>query len=507
MDRRQFLRAITTGSLAATLPGLIHCDLHFGRKTHPNFVIFLADDLGFGDLACYGNPINKTPHLDQFAQEGVRFTDCHSGGTVCSPSRASLLTGRNPYRSGLYYIVGSGAHLMKDEITIASLLQQNGYDTCFVGKWHLSRIGRQNIHQPTPGDHGFDHWFATELNAFEGPENPTEFLRNGEKLGKLKGWYCDIIVKEALDWLNRRDSVKPFFLLVSSHEPHTPVEPPDKYAQMYASAEVDSLERSIDYGDVERPDKDIKTNKKYYYGTVTQLDQAFGNLMKGLDKMGLREETLVLFTSDNGPEHPVNLEESRGEWEDPIRDRCFGTPGILRGMKRYPFEGGHKVPGIARWPGYIKPGSTCDTLFNGTDILPTLCELASIPVPKDRTIDGISVAPLFRNRSMDRDDPVCWLFPAHEDTHYRMPHMAMRQGGHVLIAWFNPKEKEQLIMDWIKSARLEAFELYDLHSDPEQQKDISTENPNMLNRMIPVMKEMWADIQAEGPVWPDWKMK
>ena len=146
----------------------------------PSLLLFLSDDLGYGDLGCYGNPINRTPHLDALARAGCRFTDAHAASTVCSPARAALLTGRHPYRLGLYYLVDKEAHLRREEISVASLLKARGYDTCFVGKWHVTRLGERAMGQPSPGDFGFDHWFATEHNAFEGPHNPQHFIRNGQ---------------------------------------------------------------------------------------------------------------------------------------------------------------------------------------------------------------------------------------------------------------------------------------------------------------------------------------
>ena len=190
----------------------------------PNYVIFLADDLGYGDLACYGNPVIPTPNLDRFASQGVRLTDCHSAGTVCSPSRAALLTGREPYRSGFSYIAGGNIYLRDQEVTIAELLKQKGYQTGFFGKWHLSNLS--DTTKPDPGDQGFDYWLATSVNAFEGPENPLKFIRNGKPVGKMNGWYCDILVKESLEWLNRIDRKKPFLLVICTHEPHTPIAPP-----------------------------------------------------------------------------------------------------------------------------------------------------------------------------------------------------------------------------------------------------------------------------------------
>lgn len=508
IHRRTFIQQMAAASVAVTLPGVFGCGSAMGAETRPNFVIFLADDLGYGDLASYGNEIMETPHLDRLANQGMRFTDFHSAGTVCSPSRASLLTGRNPYRSGFYYIAGSGMHLKRDEITVASLLAANGYDTCFVGKWHLSRFDEKSSTQPTPGDHGFDHWFATAVNAFEGPENPTTFFRNGERVGEVDGWYCDVIVEEALTWLRKRpDQTKPYFLYLCSHEPHTPIDPPGTYADAYDSARIDSLERLAKYGGVARPDHDITPLKKFYYGTVTQLDNAFGNLMMGIDALGKEDNTLVMFTSDNGPESPVNFEESRGEWDDVSRDRSFGTPGVWRGMKRFPYEGGHRVPGIVRWTGKIEAGTVNESLINGTDFLPTMLELAGVALPTDRVLDGVSMLPAFRGQVLKRPGPVYWFFPAHEDTYYLMPHMAMRDGDYTLLAWLPAKDPDQLIMDWLKTSELDRFALFNLSTDPAQAVDLSTKEPERLTQMIGQMRSFWKEIKDDSPYWNTWKMK
>ncbi|MEP4076715.1 sulfatase [Haloferula sp.] len=469
-------------------------------KKPPNVIIFLADDLGYGDLGCYGHPIIQTPHLDRLAKEGVRLTDCHSAGTVCSPSRASLLTGRTPYRSGFYSIAGQprGSHLKKEEITLATLLKDKGYDTCFVGKWHLGKFEGQ----PDPGDHGFDHWFATEVNAFDGPESPEKFVRNGKKVGETKEWYCDAIVEEAIDWMSKRpDPNKPFFLLVCAHEPHTPIHPPESYSKRYETKQVEDLEATIDYGQVHRPlDRPIGENKKYYYGTVTQLDDAFGRLMKSVDDQGKRDNSLVIFTSDNGPETPVTVEESNNEWEDPIRDRCFGTPGPWHGMKRYVLEGGHRVPGIVRWPGTVEPASISSELVNGTDWLPTVCEMAGIPVPTDRTIDGVNIVSALKGKAADRPIPACWMYPANYDSRY-LPNMAMREGDQVLIGWFEPKKTNQGTSEWIRSTPLERFSLYDLSVDRSQAYELTEKRPKELEQMKVKMKALWSDIQKEAPDW------
>ncbi|MGJ8655566.1 MAG: sulfatase family protein [Akkermansiaceae bacterium] len=476
------------------------------EKPLPNIVIFLADDLGYGDLGCYGHPFIKTPNIDALAQSGVRLTDCHSGGTVCSPSRASLITGRNPYRSGFFYIAGpEGSHLRASEITLPTLLKQKGYDTCFVGKWHLGKFNNQ----PTPGDHGYDHWFATEVNAFDGPESPAKFVRNGTPIGEINQWYCEAIVEESIQWIkNRPDQTKPYLLIVSYHEPHTPIMPPKKYSDMYDNDFVEILEPTMPYGGVHRPlTRNISENKKYYYGTVSQLDNTVGTLMKEVDAHS--DNSIVILTSDNGPETPVTVEESGNQWEDPIRDHCFGTPGPWRGMKRYVYEGGHRVPGIVRWKGTIKPGTISNQLVNGTDWLPTICAATGIQVPTDRTIDGTDVKLSLQGQPIKRTIPGCWIFPAHYDTS-TLPGMSMRDGNYTIIGWFSPKTKEQGISEWVKSAKLQRFALFDLSKDTNQSNPLNNHFPEETERMKNKLIALWADIQQDSPDWinaPELKTK
>lgn len=454
--------------------------------------------MGYGDLSMYGNQIISTPALEKFASEGVVLTDCHSAGTVSSPSRAGLMTGRNPYRLSFFYIHGKKNYLNTDEVTMAELMKDNGYETGFWGKWHLSTLEQPALH-PGPSDQGFDYWMATTLNAFAGPEKPKKFIKNGEAMGELDGWYCDVIVDDARDWLaNQRDTEKPFFLYICSHEPHTPIAPPEEYSEMYRNAEVDALEKDVKYGQLARPEVDITPNKDEYYGTVTQLDDAFGRLMATLDELGLSENTIVLFTSDNGPEAPVTDEESLGDWEDPIRDYCFGTPGELRGMKRFPYEGGHRVPGIVRYPNVIPAGSRSDVLFSGCDVLPTLCGVAGVDTAPTKKLDGIDAFDAFLGKEVKERESVIWLYPNHEDTFFRMPQATLRKGDYTLIGWLPKKPDGLSLNDWIAQYNPEKFELYDVVKDPAQQNDLAADHPEIVNSMKGEMVASWREMCDEG---------
>ena len=343
------------------------------QNAAPNVVVFLTDDLGWGDLACYGHPQIQTPHLDKFATQGVRFTQCYSACGVCSPSRSSILTGRTPYRNGVFRWIPAGheVHLRTSEITIAELLKQRGYQTCHVGKWHLN--GHFNSpRQPQPDDHGFDHWFATQNNAGPSHKDPNNFVRNGEPVGQLTGYSAPLVVDEGIRWLKeRRDANKPFYLNVWTHEPHLPIESDPQFMSLYDANDIGS---------------------KQHHGNVTQMDHAFGKLMAALDEMQLSDNTIVFFTSDNGPEG-----SGKPDLKNPgsQRDRTRGSTGGLRGRKRDDYEGGIRVPGIVRWPGHVKPGTVSDVPVIGSDIFATICDVVDVPLPSDRVIDGASMLPAF----------------------------------------------------------------------------------------------------------------
>ncbi|MCH2183592.1 MAG: sulfatase-like hydrolase/transferase [Mariniblastus sp.] len=419
----------------------------------PNVVVFLTDDQGWGDLGCYGHPRIQSPHLDEFASQGLRLTQCYSACSVCSPSRSAILTGRTPYRNGVWRWIPAGSqyHLRTSEITIAELLKANGYDTCHVGKWHLN--GKFNSpEQPQPNDHGYDHWMATQNNAAPHHMNPTNFVRNGEALGRANGPSSVVCAEEAVHWLQaRKDKQRPFFLTVWTHEPHLPIESAEKYMRPYEDLDDEGI--------------------RQHHGNITQLDDAFGRLMTGLDQMGYRDNTLVIFTSDNGP-------EGKG-----TSGRTRGSTGGLRGRKRSSHEGGIRVPGLIRWPGHVEPGTESDEPVIGSDIFSTLCAIVDIPLPADRTIDGASLLPLFRGRPVERTEPLYWrnhLAPAES-------RVAMRVG------------------DWkiLGSDDLQRFELYNMRDDWQEKTDLKSKHPEKFEQLKRQLIEMDAAVLKEGPDW--WK--
>ena len=312
----------------------------------PNFVVILCDDLGYGDISCYGNKIIKTPNIDRLASQGIRFTDYYSPSPVCSPSRVGLLTGRTPNRAGIYDWIPSGTqfHLEEKEFTIPKMLKRAGYATCMSGKWHCNgRFNKKS--QPQPSDFGFDHWFATQNNAVPSHRNPKNFVRNGEGVGELEGFSCRIVAEEANRWIEnhvKENPDQPFFTFIAFHEPHEPISSPESMISNYPNAQ--------------------KKGEALYYANVENMDFAVGMIMDCLNRNKVAENTLVIFTSDNGPE---TLNRYGGAW------RSHGSPGDLRGMKLHTYEAGIRVPGVMRWPLQIKAGQVSDEPVNSLDIMPT----------------------------------------------------------------------------------------------------------------------------------------
>lgn len=445
--------------LAINLALLTFCQFNIAEGAErtdksPNFIVFLTDDQGWGDLGCYGHPIIKSPNLDKFSSEGLRLTQCYAACSVCSPSRSAILTGRTPYRNGVWRWIPGGSiyHLRDSEITISSLLKMRGYETCHAGKWHLN--GKFNSDaQPQPDDHGYDHWLATQNNAAPNHINPTNYVRNREEVGRMEGPSSVIAANEVINWLkNREDSETPFFITVWTHEPHLPIESAPQYMKHYTDIEDEGI--------------------RQHHGNITQLDDAFGKLMAAVDEMGYRDNTFVFFTSDNGP-------EGNG-----ATGRTRGSTGRLRGRKRATHEGGIRVPGIVRWPGKINAGSISETPVIGSDIFPTICDVLDIPLPEDRTIDGTSLLPLFSGNAIQREQPLYWrnhLAP----TKYRV---GMRMG------------------DWkiVGSDNLTSFELYKIEEDWQETTNVADEFPDKLAEMRDALIKHDAAVLAEGPDW--WKL-
>ena len=450
--------------------------------SRPNIIVILCDDLGHGDLSCYGHPIIKTPNLDRLASSGIRFTDCYASSPVCSPSRAGLFTGRNPNRAGIYdWVSGGLVHLREQEITLPKLLKSVGYNTILAGKWHLNGKFNRPAEQPTPGDHGFDHWFATHNNASPNHRNPRNFVRNGIPVGPTQGYSSSIVVGETLHWLDVRDEDGPFACFLTFHEPHAPIASPPELVKEYKEHET-------------------IPGQAEYWANVTQIDRAVGELIEGLDQRKVTDNTLIFFTSDNGPEDWMRYP---GVWN------AHGTPGKvdgvpLRGMKLDVFEGGIRVCGILSWPSKVAKSRVVTEPICAVDILPTLCELTGVPIPQGHHLDGTSFLPLLsKDTPLERKTPLFWFY--YNARGYA--HFALREGDHMLLA-SRDREKYRAgtpyasdRFDAVNKCRTHSHQLYDLRQDPMEVVDLAKQQPERLEKMKCTLTSLLKDIQHDMPSW------
>ena len=413
------------------------------EESPPNIVVIVADDMGWGDSGTYGHKLIKTPNMDKLASQGVKLMQCYSACGVCSPSRAAILTGRTPYRTGAWrHLSGVGpSHLRASEITYPELLKEAGYTTCHVGKWHLlskQQFGDKSY--PHPGDHGYDHWMATHNNAAPSHKNPNNFYLNGEAIGETEGYSAQLVAAEAGRWLkDLRDKEKPFVMSVWFHEPHSPIATDSKFQDLYEGHE----------------------NAKYM-GNISQLDHALGMVMDALEEQNVTDNTFIYFTSDNGPV------PNHG-----------GTSGGLRGHKRSDYEGGIRVPGIVAWPEHVKPGTTSEVPVIGSDVFTTVLDIVGIEAPKDRTIDGINMLPALEGKVAARKVPLFWR------THVSNlnERVAMRIG------------------DWkiVGDETLTHFGLFNVSKDWKEKNNLAQEMPEKTAEMKATLIELWEGIVKEGP--------
>ncbi|UCG47008.1 MAG: sulfatase-like hydrolase/transferase [Phycisphaerales bacterium] len=460
MKRREFLRAVglaATSLVASPYTRVAESFAAEAIKGKTNIVIALADDLGYGDLGCYGHPDIRTPNLDKFASAGLKLTDCYAPSPLCSPARVGMLTGRTPYRCGIYDYLRreDPMHLKKEEVTVATLLKESGYATCHVGKWHCT--GKFNSpEQPQPDEHGFEYWFSTGMDSKPTQQNPENFVRNGKPVGPLEGYSSTLIVREAINWLkNRWDRKRPFCLFVWFHAPHEYVRTAAEFMDMYKGRK-----------------------EAIYYGNVTQMDYEFGRLMKTMDEMKLRDKTFVMFTSDNGPEGLRRYRKAVNS---------FGSAGPLRAGKLSLYEGGIRVPGIIRWPGRVKAGSVCREPVNGTDVLPTLCAIAGVDVPAARPIDGANILPIFEGKKLERKVPLYWRYDLASSRPFNV---AMRQGDWKILA----------------DNKMTKFRLYNLAEDIAEKHNVAESYPEKTASMKQTLIRLNAEIEREGPKWDSkWK--
>jgi len=456
INRREFLERACYGAAgvwAAT--NLVHSNSALSasaKQDKPNIIFIMADDLGYGDLGCYGQEVIQTPNIDQLAREGIRFTDCYAGSTVCAPSRCCLMTG---YHTGHARVRGNArVPLRPQDTTVAEILKQAGYTTGIFGKWGLGEPESTGI----PNKKGFDEWFGY-LNQRHAHNYYPEFLwKNKEWIWLRKNSACqqgayshDLIMEEALKFIDK-NAQKPFFLYLALTIPHANNE--------MGRATGDGMQVP---SDEPYSDKPWPQTEKSFAAMVTLMDKDIGRLMALLKEKGIDENTIVFFTSDNGPH--------REGGHDP---QFFKSSGPLRGIKRDLYEGGIRVPMIARWPGKIKPGRVSGRAWAFWDFLPTAAELAGVKAPSG--IDGISMVPELLGKPQKDHEYLYWEF------HERGFSQAIRMG----------KWKA------VRPGRGKAIELYNLEDDLGEQKNIAALHPNMVSKA----EEIFKSARTESEFWP-----
>jgi arylsulfatase A-like enzyme len=441
LNRREFVAGLA-GSIAAAQ----------GRGSRPNILFILADDLGYGDVGVFGQKVIATPNIDRIAAEGVRFTQAYAGCTVCAPSRCCLMTGLH---TGHARIRGNAkVPLEASDVTVAKVLKQAGYRTGIVGKWGLGGAYSDGI----PNLQGFDDWFGFLDQTYAHTYYPQSLWDNKEEkiiqknLGKRQEWVQDLFTERALQFLDSQKK-DPFFLYLAFTSPHA----------------NDELGRDVGDG-MEVPSDEPFTKKpwpqveKNFASMVTRLDRDVGRVMEQLKKTGQDRNTLVIFTSDNGPHQEGG--------HDP---KFFHSGGPLRGIKRDLYEGGIREPSMARWPGKIKPGTTSEQVWAFWDFLPTAAELAGVSPPAG--IDGISMVPALLGEAQQNHEYLYWEF------HERGFSQAVRMG------------------DWkgVRTGLRQPVELYDLKTDVAESNNVAPANPAVVKKISEIMHGVRIDSK-EFPV-------
>ena len=409
---------------------------HLSSAERPNILIIFTDDQGYADLACYGNKKNKTPRMDQLAKEGTRFTSFYAQ-SVCGPSRSALLTGRYPFRS-------KGWGMPASEITFAELIRKTGYQTACIGKWDVSN--RKPIIDRMPNAQGFDYYFGT-LGANDG--GGVAFHKDNEPAGKTRdmGSLTRLYTDKAIDFLeNRRDKKKPFVLYIAHTMMHTIIDASERFRGKSAGGL---------YGDV-----------------VEEFDFETGRLLDTLDKQGLRDNTLVIYTSDNGPwNQPAYTDKKKGHPKGSI---FWGEAGPLRNGKGSCYEAGVRVPCIVRWPGKTPAGQVSDAIFSTLDFMPTFAALAGFKAPEDRVIDGVDQVDLLLGKN-SRGARQTFLY---------------RNNGIRRGKWKYLKAKHNVYGYARDRKREEAEELYDLDADIGETKNLAADNPELIAELKRLMDKI-----------------
>jgi arylsulfatase A-like enzyme len=447
-----------------TLTLLAFATVAFSQVPKPNIIFILADDLGYGELGCYGQKLIQTPNIDRLAAEGMRFTQFYAGSTVCAPSRSVLMTGQHLGHTTVRGNAGGrnmeAQALRPEDVTVARVLQQSGYATGLVGKWGLGELESTG----EPRKHGFDYYFGY-LNQTHAHNHFPDFLwRNGEKvslpndlvpLGTAPGsgystnrkvYGDDLFAKEARDFVER-NKAKPFFLFFSAVTPH---------ANNERSRALGDGNEVPDFGNY--ADKPWHDSAKAHAAMVTRLDRDVGDLIAHLKKLGIDDRTLVIFSSDNGPHR------EGGPNYDPA---FFNVSGPLTGLKRSLTDGGIRVPFIARWPGRIKAGATSNHVGYFGDLMATWSELGGAKAPTK--IDSISIVPTLLGKGTQ---------PKHEYLYWEFYEQGVSQAVLIEGRW--------------KALRMKtpsaSVQIFDLANDIAEKTDVAAKNPTIVSRATEIMR-------------------
>jgi arylsulfatase A-like enzyme len=420
------------------------------QRGGPNIIFILADDLGYGDLGCYGQKRISTPHIDRLAAEGMRFTQCYAGSTVCAPSRCCLLTGLH---TGHARIRGNArVPLEPADVTVAEILKQGGYRTAAIGKWGLGNEGTSGI----PNEHGFDEWFGY-LDQTHAHNYYPQFLWRNKRQWDVRGNANGQKGDYSHDWFTRTSTnfirinqKYPFFLYLAYTIPHANNELKDKGMEVPNDAPYSK--------------EDWPQQEKNKAAMISRLDADVGKILAKLKQLKLDQDTIVFFSSDNGPHQ-----------EGGVNPNFFSSAGPLRGIKRALYEGGIRVPMIVRWPGRVKAGSTNDQVWAFWDFLPTAAELTGAKAPRD--IDGISMVPaLLGAKQTNQHDFLYWEF------HERGFQQAVRMG------------------DWkaVKLAADKPLELYNLKTDLGEKENVADQRTDLTAKIEKYLKT----ARTESKDWP-----
>ena len=443
------------------------------KETPPNVIYILTDDLGMGDLGCYGQKKLKTPNIDRIANEGMRFTDHYSGNTVCSPSRAVLMTGQHP---GKVHCRGNGDEnsfaLDPDMVTLPRLFKNAGYATGAFGKWGLGVTSEKGA--PNPMTHGFDHYSGWKSQMIAHTYYPTTITRDGKDIPLEEGTYIHaLIMADAEAFIKKNAEAKqPFFCYIPTAVPHAAMHAPkelhEKWRKVYP--QFDKKIGTYGAGPGEKT-PDVKNPIAGFAAMMENFDNQVGGILDMLVELGIDDNTIVLFASDNGTHHEGG--------HDP---KFWDSNGPLRGIKRDLYEGGIRTPFLVRWPGKVESGSVNEHRSAFQDILPTMAELTSQPIPEQN--DGISMLPTILGKS-DQSEHDFLYFEFIQGSSKAYTARALRMGD-----WKAVQRSEKN-----RGKKFLPIELYNLKKDLSEENDLAAQNPELLQQMEKLMDKAHTPIK------------